>query len=130
MNTVNLIQMNLIHDYLQLLYICKNINIIYEASPSVCIEHKDNKFRISLTYMERKVHIVDTMLEVFESIKRYNKKNTRIINRIELNCNTSTSILYGEPYFHELKYFDSNNNTVYWNNPSFKDCLMIDSFAC
>ena len=128
----NAVQMKSINEFIELLYICKNMVIIYKAHPALHIEYKDNKFQMSLQYMERGSYKLNTPVELLEKIAFYNKHNNnqKIISRVEMNCSRSTVIVYGNPYNHEMKYFDSSSRTVYWTQPSFKECLMVDSFAC
>lgn len=127
----NAVQMKSINEFIELLYICKNMVIIYEKHPALHIEYKENRFQMSLQYMDKGVYKLSTPVELLQNIVRYNNNNNqKIISRVEMNCSRSTVIVYGNPYNHELKYFDSSSRTVYWENPSFKQCLMIDSFAC
>jgi hypothetical protein len=128
----NAVQMKSINDFIELLYICKNMVIIYEKHPALHIEYKDNRFQMSLQYMERNTYKLITPVELLKNITRYNNYNNnhKIISRVEMNCSRSTVIVYGNPYNHEMKYFDCSCRTVYWEHPSFKECLMIDSFAC
>ena len=127
MNNVNDEPMQIIKEFLPTVLISKNMIITYEAHAAVQIEYKDEKFKISLCYVDGKRINCKYIKDVYDYLGIYNsfKDDIKKIKRIEMNLNLNTTKLYGEPYYHELNYYNEKQKTVYW-----KQCLMIDSFNC
>jgi len=99
--------------FLDLVYTCTNIRIVYANYPSICIEYTGKDFKMSLSHLDNYTPIFLKSEEqlYFFICKASNEK--RLISRIEVNNKNIIAVIYGDLYTHELNY--SKDKIVNWN---------------
>jgi hypothetical protein len=110
--------LDIISDKLYLLFNFKNMVILFKEHPSICIEHSDLKYRVSMTYISKGSLLFSTHIEVFEYIELYCRNKN--INRIEVNGTTISVVYFGDIYEHEKRYLHRimECNVIKWE-PDF-----------
>ncbi len=102
----------LIKDFLENLKTCKNMVIVFTEHPSVCLEYRNNRYYINMTYITTEGYNFVDVDKFYIAIVKY-CYGRRTILRIELNSIRSTAILYGPLYQYELQYSKQNNRLGY-----------------
>jgi hypothetical protein len=89
-------------EFFDFLFIAKMV-IVYDAFPSVDIEYI-NSYKISVSYLDYKPVFFNTPQALLVFLKNLSFKRT--ISRIHITNGTTTAVVYGNLYSHELVYTD------------------------
>jgi hypothetical protein len=89
-------------EFFDFLFIAKMV-IVYDAFPSVDIEYI-NSYKISVSYLHYKPVFFNTPQALLVFLKSLSLKRT--ISRIHITNGTTTAVVYGNLYSHELIYTD------------------------
>ena len=89
-------------EFFDFLFIAKMV-IVYDAFPSVDIEY-NNSYKISVSYLDYKPVFFNTSQALLVFLKNLSFKRT--ISRIHITNGTTTAVVYGNLYSHELVYTD------------------------
>jgi hypothetical protein len=90
-------------EFFDFLFIAKMV-IVYDAFPSVDLEYVDNHYKISVSYLDYKPVFFNTPQALLVFLKSLSLKRT--ISRIHITNGTTTAVVYGNLYSHELIYTD------------------------
>ena len=104
-------------NFIEVLYISKNIIITYATHPAICIQTDGIKFNIRVHYLDGNVFYFNNPNDLYIFVCKYTESKNKKITRIEMNNSSSTDVLYGPLYEYEKKY--SKDNTIHWDKHSW-----------
>jgi len=108
----------LIKEYLNYLYISK-MTIIYEQYPSLDLEYTDNGFRISLSYLDNHPkYVFQSVIRLYNNLVSFSKNKT--ISRIHISNATTTAVIYGKLFNHEIDSANQYNIVEFKQNKGLK----------
>jgi hypothetical protein len=89
-------------EFLDFLYIAK-MTIVYDLYPSIDIEYIDQHYKLSLSYLENhNFFVFKNLNELFARITKFSSDKS--IKRVHLTTGSTTSVIYGKLYNHEIPY--------------------------
>ncbi len=96
--------LDIVKQFLDILPVSK-MRVIYTEFPAVILEFTtDCKFKISVEYLYYKSFVFDTAQDIFLFLTKLSLKRT--ISRVDLSNKSTTVVLYGDLFYHELEYAD------------------------
>ena len=107
---MNTVAMNTVKEFLHMLPVSKNMVIVFDKYPSVCLEYRNEMYCISITYMDSNVYKFSECGDMINTLLKYCDIKSKVITRVELNNFYSTALLYGE--FYEYEKIFIRNTTV------------------
>ena len=103
------------------------MTIIYEDYPSVDLEYTHSGFKISLSYLDdHPRYVFQSVIRLYNNLVTFSKDKT--ISRIHISNATTTAVIYGKLFNHEVEYANQYNIVEFKEKKGLKSKVIETEF--